>query len=943
MPAVVAGALVSAVGLTGVVGTVATALVGAGASFALQSLSGKSSKPKTTLDAGRRIELIRDANAPRRVVYGRARVSGPLIFTLTTPGLKGEVNGMLHLAIPLATHEVAAIGDLYVNDELVPPTAGAQGWIIPPKGNRYYNPTLGFDGISGKHYIQWRTMSGTTTQQVEVYMQAYAGTRWTYPHRLAGIAYVYCLLLWNSTVWAGGLPNLSFIVDGKPLYDPRTGNTAWSNNPALVIRDYLLSSWGLSCVGDEIDEASFIAAANLCDESVPTGAGTQQKRYTCDGVISLDEKPIDVMEKLLSSCGGSLVYSQGRYRLYPAAYRSPAQSLDASMLRDSIRVRPVQAQKERVNTVRGSFVDPARGWQNNDFPPVSNASYVAADGGEIVKTDIELPFTTDVYTAQRLARLQLERARRHLTVEAPMNLSALDVAVMEPVKFTVPALGWEDKVLTPVEWNLAADGGVDLVLVEDDPALYAWSGGTSSDPALPVLLPNIYPDPPMVTVTDSLVASGGGGSIYLYISINSDTDAFINRYETEYRLAGATDWIAAGGGASVSVPGVREGDIYEVRARGINMMGLTSPWSSVTHQVLGTAQPPGDISSLTATLIDTNLTLEWTAAQGLISRYRLRWSPDTSSATWSSAVDVSATITNTRAVVPARVGTYMVKAVDALGRESVNPASAVNLIADPTGLNAVASLTEHPGFSGAKTNCVVNVSNQLIIDSLVAFDAQAGNFDSGSGNFDVAGGGSNPEGVYAFSGPIDLSQTYIARVSAAVKVSVLDLVTDFEGVAGTFDTREGFFDGDAPSAVDVVLEVATTTGDPAGSPTWSGWQKFSVGDVTARGLKFRARLTTTNAMATPAVEQLKVSVDMPDRIAAGADVVSVTTGTTITFSPAFKATPSITITPQNMATGDYWTITSKSRTGFTVQFKNAAGTGISRTFDWTARGYGRQQ
>jgi hypothetical protein len=82
---------------------------------------------------------------------------------------------------------------------------------------------------------------------------------------------------------------------------------------------------------------------------------------------------------------------------------------------------------------------------------------------------------------------------------------------------------------------------------------------------------------------------------------------------------------------------------------------------------------------------------------------------------------------------------------------------------------------------------------------------------------------------------------------------------------------------------------------------------------------------------------------MPDRILAGNDVVSATSGTSITFRPAFRGTPAITITPADLVSGEYFTITAKSRTGFTVQFKNNAGAGISRTFDWTARGHGRQQ
>ena len=87
----------------------------------------------------------------------------------------------------------------------------------------------------------------------------------------------------------------------------------------------------------------------------------------------------------------------------------------------------------------------------------------------------------------------------------------------------------------------------------------------------------------MISVTDSLASSG----VSLNIAVNALTDAFINRYEIEYRLSGAAEWVAAGNGASVSVPGVLEGQVYEVRARGINMLGMASPWANTMHQVLG--------------------------------------------------------------------------------------------------------------------------------------------------------------------------------------------------------------------------------------------------------------------------------------------------------------------------------------------------------------------
>ena len=137
-----------------------------------------------------------------------------------------------------------------------------------------------------------------------------------------------------------------------------------------------------------------------------------------------------------------------------------------------------------------------------------------------------------------------------------------------------------------------------------------------------------------------------------------------------------------------------------------------------------------------------------------------------------------------------------------------------------------------------------------------------------------------------------------------------------------------------------VLQIATTEDDPAGSPTWTDWADFIVGDYKARGFKFRAILTSDNVFMTPSIQELTVTVDMPERTASDDDVAAASGGESVVFSPAFKAKPAVVITGQDMDTGDYWRVTAISRTGFTVQFKNSSDTGVARTFDWVARGYG---
>ena len=80
---------------------------------------------------------------------------------------------------------------------------------------------------------------------------------------------------------------------------------------------------------------------------------------------------------------------------------------------------------------------------------------------------------------------------------------------------------------------------------------------------------------------------------------------------------------------------------------------------------------------------------------------------------------------------------------------------------------------------------------------------------------------------------------------------------------------------------------------------------------------------------------------MPDRTEAARNVASGTSTLSVSFGDAFRVTPSIVITARDMATGDFYTITNQTTTGFDILFKNSASVNVNRNFDWVAKGYGR--
>ena len=300
--------------------------------------------------------------------------------------------------------------------------------------------------------------------------------RWTSDARLLGRTYIHLRLEYDEEVFPNGIPNASAVVKGRLVYDPRTGTTAWSDNPALCILDYLCAPWGLGCSRtNEIDIGSFIAAANDCDEDdVATLTGVE-KRYTCNGVVDLAAKPQDILESMLTSCAGRMVFTGGKWRLKVGVWHTGTfVSFSETQLRAPVTVQPARSRRELINTVRGAFVSPAHKWQSVDYPTVTNATYKTSDGTELTLT-LDLPFTNSDSMAQRIARIALEQSRQQISVQYPSNLSGLRVAAGDTIRLSLERFGISNETFMVVGWKMSEDMGVDLALAQDSSGIYAHS------------------------------------------------------------------------------------------------------------------------------------------------------------------------------------------------------------------------------------------------------------------------------------------------------------------------------------------------------------------------------------------------------------------------------------------------------------------------------------
>jgi len=393
-------------------------------------------------------------------------------------------------------------------------------------------------------------------------------------------------------------------------------------------------------------------------------------------------------------------------------------------------------------------------------------------------------------------------------------------------------------------------------------------------------------------------------------------------------------------------------DNYDVRARAYNAFGVAGPFTSTAGQQLSAfASPPDDVQNFTGNVTGSALNLSWTPVSNAdLSHYKIRYASETTGASYQNAVDIVDKISRpgNTAVVPAKTGTYFIKAIDKIGGSSANPSSFVVLV-DPNNVenfNAIQTIQEDPVFAGARSNVVVledSEGDYLALDTVDQFDDGTGDFDDGLGLFDGFSG-TVSSGTYDFNTTVDFGEVYTSRIYPKFKVDYLDYVNDFDSATGLFDARLGDFDGD-PAQFDVTsarFELRHTNDDPSGSPTYTAFQPFIVADITARAMQFRCILECTNGAASPAIRELRAEIDMPERTQSEVDITF--SGTkAVTFPTKFKGVPAIGLSLANLADGERYVITNKTRAGFNIEVFSGSSTSTnSVTLDYVAKGFGKE-
>lgn len=580
-----------------------------------------SKKPKTPSgdfgfkqSAQGRTQNIRQPITDHRIIYGQAAVAGNLNFLEAT----GPNNEYFHLVFTLGSGgPYEEIGDIYINNELI------QQGDIDEDGNI----TAG----TYKNLIRIKKHLGAHDQTADSDLSGETSVNANF--KGGGIAYVYARLKYDTDKFSD-VPSIICVIKGRKVYDMRGSPTQdpddpstweYSNNAALCILDYIrgvpskigdgtvVRRFGLNALDTSIDMDAWATAADQCDVGIPLVGSpeTQEPRYSCDGVVETQRKPIDILNDMKTAFAGDVLYSGGYWLPVPGVYKTPTITLDEDDARSTITVRPKVTRRELFNAVKGVFISPFHDWQPTDYPPLTNSSYETEDNGRRIWADYDLPFTISSAAAQRIAKMYLEGARRQISVEFPAKLTAFPIQAGDIIKLNFDRYSWVGKEFFVVEKRIVTEKvedsgpyfGVDLTLREIDESVFAWAAEEVTLSAKPVLS---LPDPFTVAVPTSFAIStltsitNQGDSIHqISLSWVAPTDQFVvsgGFIEVQWKLTTASSWQASffvdGALTGTIIPAMLAiGVSVDARVRSVNNIGVrSSTWQTLLSYPIGSSQ-----------------------------------------------------------------------------------------------------------------------------------------------------------------------------------------------------------------------------------------------------------------------------------------------------------------------------------------------------------------
>ena len=371
-----------------------------------------------------------------------------------------------------------------------------------------------------------------------------------------GIAYAIVTYRFSREVWKGEIEP-RFVVDGIPLLDPRTGQTVWTANPAViaynVARGIVLPSgdvYGGGYADADLPLARWVAAMNICDEFV---SASRPRRYEFGAEIAVNEtEPAELIEACMTACGGQIAAIGGQLIPQVGAPDVPVWSVsdDDISADDPLLFEPIKGLADRYNATRATYLAPAHLWEARNLPLATNPAWEAEDGGRRLVADLRLAGVYSAGQASELAEIYIKDERRQRVHQITLPPDAARVQVFDTILLTRPQDGYQNKLVEIVGLDQRTDDlFCTLTVREVDPDDYNWTPGQDAlNPGLIGVSPVVVRQPFGFAVSPAIIRDNDGEPRRAGLRLSWDTDRAedVDLIRYEIRRVGETDLDVSG-------------------------------------------------------------------------------------------------------------------------------------------------------------------------------------------------------------------------------------------------------------------------------------------------------------------------------------------------------------------------------------------------------------
>lgn len=968
MPQAIAYVLVNVVGWTAAAATVAAYAITLIGTLALSSYQKRKAEraARAQFDAAQvdRLANVPATVAPRELVLGRVRKGGHVFFKTSV----GQYKELFIMCIAVAAHEIDAIENVYFNDQPVDLNAQGQVTTAPygqaatisaQKTSFSTTIVLDFDplpgsvsaiespiGMVGGHEVQCSVDGRTVTiinplpgwyftvnyqysgfnsfarvrfhygepgQQADQELVQMLPGVWTNDHKVSGVAYIVCHFAYSDTAFPSGIPNVTVLMRGAKIYDPRDGVIRWTENPALMMRHVILHpQFGKRADMTASEDARISAAANACDTPIDYGAGgVATFRAAC--VFPFGSAPRDALDDLSQAMGGEWAFASGEYFVRAGVYQLPVMFLDekdlavvqrsndGSVSQSSITISPHRARNDKFNTVAIRIWDQAANYVETPITPFRADALVADDGAEL-SLEVTMPAVFSGAQAYYIAGIMLRDSRDPLTVTLPFKMRAYPLELFDTIALTLARYGWVMKQFRIMSRSFSPEGLVQLTLKETNYQIYAYGAsfvpaGYSQNSGLPKPW-DIHP--PVITSISSgegeLIVQTDGTVVnavrVTWQAISDQSIVIGGTVEVQYRVLPDGPWISVavpGDATEIKFSGLDDLALILIRARTRNTLAV-SDWSAQQlHQVIGKTEPPPNVENL---LISADGVLSWSLPRrvpdlaGFVFRFHYSQNLD-----WNSAAPLHDGLVTESPWQPENrpggVVTIMVKAQDTSGNQSFLVGSVVMNLGDPPIANVIEEWDYKAlgwPFDAGESSGWTFISDDPTADALDSF--------YGSDNQAFYGGDTDP--LYKAESYAEMVYvTTPLAINTALAGSIMTLVAEYEGVDLRIEYRlagPGAFYG--PDSDSFYGSDGDSLYGAAGS--WQPWP----GQLAVANDVYQFRVTLGAGATRGILKNLFVTVDAPDIEEQVNDLPVVVGGTLIPYTKPFTVIKNIQITLQ---------------------------------------------